>query len=288
MMKKFLYLTLCVALLAACNKDEVEKNVAQDFDTSFAQLLQERGYITDANHFTAAEVADIDYLDVSGTPEDYTAGKGLTSLQGIEWFTSLRILFCDYNQLTNLDVSNNTELTDLDCSSNQLTNLDVSNNTELTDLDCSSNQLTNLDVSNNTKLTVLNCEYNQLTKLDVSKNTELTDLRCFSNQLTNLDVSKNTELTGMSCDYNQLTKLDVSNNTELTGMSCGDNQLTNLDVSNNTKLTFLRCSYNPGNQESTFPVTAWFSENNIPEELDYAKTWYYNEKKISVVFRKSE
>ncbi len=225
MMKKFLYLTLCVALLAACNKDEVEKNVAQDFDTSFAQLLQERGYITDANHFTAAEVADIDYLDVSGTPEDYTAGKGLTSLQGIEWFTSLRILFCDYNQLTNLDVSNNTELTDLDCSSNQLTNLDV---------------------SNNTKLTVLNCEYNQLTKLDVSKNTELT------------------------------------------GMSCGDNQLTNLDVSNNTKLTFLRCSYNPGNQESTFPVTAWFSENNIPEELDYAKTWYYNEKKISVVFRKSE
>ena len=204
MMKKFLYLTLCVALLAACNKDEVEKNVAQDFDTSFAQLLQERGYITDANHFTAAEVADIDYLDVSGTPEDYTAGKGLTSLQGIEWFTSLRILFCDYNQLTNLDVSNNTELTDLDCSSNQLTNLDVSNNTELTSLSCSSNQLTNLD---------------------------------------------------------------VSNNMELISLSCDDN---------------------PGDQESTFPVTAWFSENNIPEELDYAKTWYYNEKEISVVFRKSK
>ncbi len=136
MMKKFLYLTLCVALLAACNKDEVEKNVAQDFDTSFAQLLQERGYIADASHFTAAEVADIESLDVSGSWEDYEAGKGLTSLQGIEWFTSLRILFCFQNQLTNLDVSNNTELTDLKCFRNQLTNLDVSNNTELIYLDC--------------------------------------------------------------------------------------------------------------------------------------------------------
>ena len=49
--------------------------------------------------------------------------------------------YCNNNNLTNLDVSNNTALTYLDCYSNQLTSLDVRNNTALTQLDCSSNQL---------------------------------------------------------------------------------------------------------------------------------------------------
>ena len=41
--------------------------------------------------------------------------------------------------------------------SNQLTSLDVSNNTALTYLDCGNNQLTSLDVSNNTALEYLYC-----------------------------------------------------------------------------------------------------------------------------------
>lgn len=286
MMKKFLYLTLCVALLAACNKDD--DNVAKHFDNSFARLLQEKGYIADASHFTAAEVADIDSLDVSGYWEDYEAGKGLTSLQGIEWFKSLRILSCYQNQLTNLDVSNNTELTSLDCINNKLTKLDISKNTKLTYLNCNGNKLTKLDISKNTKLTGLDCSSNQLTNLDVSKNTELTELGCDNNQLTNLDVSKNMKLTKLGCYKNKLTNLYVSNNTELTYLSCFENQLTHLDVSKNTKLTRLYCDNNPGDQESTFPVTAWFDENNIPEELRYEKTWNYDGKEISVVFRKAE
>ncbi len=113
-------------------------------------------------------------------------------------------------------------------------------------------------------------------------------MSCYNNQLTNLDVSKNTELTDLSCNINRLTNLDISKNTELTYLSCYNNQLTNLDVSKNTKLTRLYCDNNPGDQESTFPVTAWFDENNIPEELRYEKTWNYDGKEISVVFRKAE
>jgi Leucine-rich repeat (LRR) protein len=48
------------------------------------------------------------------------------------------------NQLTSLDVSQNTALTELDCNDNQLTSLNVSQNTALTYLDCSDNQLTSL------------------------------------------------------------------------------------------------------------------------------------------------
>ena len=94
---------------------------------------------------------------------------GITNLKGIEYFTALKILNCESNRLTTLDVSKNTALTDLNCSGNQLTTLDVSKNTALTDLYCSGNQLTVLDVSKNTALKTLWCDENQLTVLDVSK-----------------------------------------------------------------------------------------------------------------------
>ena len=71
------------------------------------------------------------------------------------------------NELTSLDLSNNTALTSLNCYSNQLTSLDVSNNTALTSLDCPNNQLTSLDVTQNSALTLLDCRNNQLTSLDV-------------------------------------------------------------------------------------------------------------------------
>jgi Leucine-rich repeat (LRR) protein len=69
----------------------------------------------------------------------------------------LEYFSCGNNQLTNLDVGNNTGLIKLDCSDNQITNLDVSKNTALLGLYCSSNKLTNLDVSKNTALKTLTC-----------------------------------------------------------------------------------------------------------------------------------
>ena len=167
----------------------------------------------------------------------------IKDLTGIEYFTSLTVLDCNYNQLTSLDVSQNTALTDLRCNGNQLTSLDVSQNTALTSLDCSYNQLTSLDMSKNTLLTYLSCSENHsLTSLDVSQNTALTSLECGSNQLTSLDVSNNTALTYLYCSFNQLTSLDVSKNTLLTYLSCSENHsLTSLDVSKNTKLITLSC-----------------------------------------------
>ena len=86
--------------------------------------------------------------------------------------------------LTSLDPSHNTQLTELWCGSNQLTTLDVSKNTQLTKLICSNNRLTSLDVSHNTQLTYLDCSSNLLSSLDVSQNTQLTDLYCYDNNFT--------------------------------------------------------------------------------------------------------
>ena len=186
--------------------------------------------------------------------------KNITSLKGIEFFTALTELYCSNNQLTSLDVSNNTKLESLSCGNNQLTSLDVSNNTKLELLSCDNNQLTSLDVSKNTALQLLDCGSNQLTSLDVSKNTALQYLYCEDNQLTSLDVSKNTALQVLKCYNNQLTSLDVSKNTALTILYCWNNQLTSLDVSKNTALTELDCS---SNQLKSLDV----SKNTALEEL---------------------
>ena len=153
-------------------------------------------------------------------------------------------LYSRYNQLTSLNASGCTALTELDCCSNQLTSLDVSGCTALTTLSCWSNQLTSLNVSGCTALTKLDCYQNQLTSLDVSDCSALIALECYSNQLTNLNVSGCSALTTLDCRYNQLTSLDVSGCSALTELSCESNQLTSLDVSGCSALTNLECREN--------------------------------------------
>ena len=156
--------------------------------------------------------------------------------------TGLTQLNCFKNSIRTLDLSKNTQLTLLDCQNNQLSTLDLSKNTALMMLGCSNNQqLTSLSLSNNTSLMMLWCFNSKLSSLDVSGCTQLTDLRCFNNLLTSLNVNGCTQLTDIICYSNQLTSLDVSNNTELKTISCGNNKLTSLDVSNNTGLTSLWC-----------------------------------------------
>ncbi|HOO49068.1 MAG TPA: hypothetical protein PK118_04430, partial [Saccharofermentans sp.] len=94
--------------------------------------------------------------------------KSISSLYGIEYFTAITRLDCYDNNLTTLDVSNNTSLTRLWCEGNNLTTLDVSRNTALDLLNCGENNLTTLDVSNNSALEILGCCGNNISTLDIS------------------------------------------------------------------------------------------------------------------------
>ncbi|MCM1235697.1 MAG: hypothetical protein NC489_36850 [Ruminococcus flavefaciens] len=62
--------------------------------------------------------------------------KGSISFSSL---TALRSILCDFNSLTELDVSKNTELASLYCHFNSLTKLDLSKNTKLELLGCDSN-----------------------------------------------------------------------------------------------------------------------------------------------------
>lgn len=209
------------------------KNFPDEIFRNYVKNLKgvEEGY------FTPKECSSVRSIDLPSS-------CGVRSLRGIEFFIYLNYLCCYCNQLTELDISRNTDLRTLYCYENQLTNLDVSNNTNLIFLYCHGNQLTELDVSGNTALKTLDCQLNQLTKLDVSGNTVLKDLYCCNNQLTDLDVSGDTVLKTLYCNNNQLTDLNVSSNTALTSLYCDDNHLTRLDVRDNINLHSLDCSNN--------------------------------------------
>ena len=128
----------------------------------------------------------------------------------------LQTLILASNQLTNLNISQNTTLINLGCSGNLLSTLDLSQNTNLNHLDCQSNQITTLDVSQNFNLMYLNCANNNLNTLSVTQNPLLNDMICNDNQLTTLDLrnGNNTFLQQMECYNNSaLTCINVDDST---------------------------------------------------------------------------
>jgi plastocyanin len=212
--------------------------VGDDFtaitDQNFEQSLIDLGYDDVINgQVLTSNISNVSYLDVNN--------QDISSLEGIESFTSLITLICNNNLLTSLDVTQNTALENINCRYNQISTLDVSQNTALISLICNDNILTSLDVSQNIALEHLGCEDNELTSIDVSMNISLIYFICGDNQIATLDVSNNTALTYLGCHANQLTVLDVSQNTALTVLSFGDNQLTSIDVSNLSVLTRFWC-----------------------------------------------
>lgn len=113
-------------------------------------LVADKSINTDGDDgISRAEAAAAESMDISA--------KGVTSLDGIEYFTGLKELDCSENELTSIDLSKLTNLTSLICSYTGLTSLDISKNTELTYLNCSNGKLDTLDIKKNTKLSTILC-----------------------------------------------------------------------------------------------------------------------------------
>lgn len=205
-------------------------------DANFKAYCVENFDTDDDGEISLAEAQEVTSIDCHNL--------GITSLNGIKYFTNLTSLICSENEIESFDVSNNSLLTELDCSYNQLLSLDVSNNTSLAQVWCERNQLSALDVSILPSLTLLQIDYNQISSLDITNNTALTELHCAYNQLSSLDVSNNTSLTQLHCDVNRLATLDVTSNTLLEYFNCSYNRLTSINVTNNTLLIDFACSAN--------------------------------------------
>ena len=156
----------------------------------------------------------------------------IASLEGIQYFTSLEILYCSTNYIDSLDLSYNTALVELWCDQNNLSSLDLSHNTALKYLKCCINMLSSLDVSHNTALEYLDCQGNLLNNLDLSHNTALEYLYCNGNKLRSLNLGNNDSLYEVNASDNNLRSLDVSHNPGLFFLYCTNNNLGKLYVGN--------------------------------------------------------
>ena len=155
------------------NTDSVQIQTAPGTETPEELPINEETFPDEAFRGYIVENVDQDKLgtlspeELEQVTEMNVSGLEIRSLSGISYFPHLSSLDCSDNNLTELDLSGNTELLSLDCSDNTLTELDLSGNTELLSLDCSDNTLTELDLGNNTELSSLSCSGNALGLVDL-------------------------------------------------------------------------------------------------------------------------
>ncbi len=166
---RFLAAFFILSVCFSCKTKEVKPNASKyvkipdiNFEKAFIELKID-------------DVQDGQILTINAEKEDSLDiyNKNIKSLEGIEAFKNLSFLNCFFNELTNLDVSENLKLKALYCGCNRLTTLYVRKNVILENLGVENNFLENLDLSKNAKLILLSYSSNNLSNLDVSQNTLL-------------------------------------------------------------------------------------------------------------------
>ena len=192
-------------------------------DNNFEQALIDLGYDDVLNDSVPTSNIDtITLLSISN--------KNISELLGIESFSALQILRFSGNQVSDLDLSNNTELQRLLCGGNQLSTLDLSNNNALRVLKCGNNEITQLDLSNNTLLQQLFCRNNMLSILNIKNGN--------NTELDSLFITNNTELSCVEVNnVNYLnTNFSVSNGNLDTqhyfNTDCNKSTLSNYNTTN--------------------------------------------------------
>jgi len=243
----------------------------------------------------AMDVTQIECYNCSTTGDYYTeeiGGKTVhfmkaSSLKGIEEFKNLMELIVRgaytthpgvSGPLTELNLSENSNLQYLDCSINDIASLDISNSPYLQYLDVSETKLLSLYVPEYTylqklycyncqDLAYINCLYDSnLTDfhfegsysleyllmgeikfnraLDLKYYTELKEVNCMNSGVTFINFSGHTgctELKNLYVQGNNLTEITgLSTLTSLKQLTCQGNKIETLDIHSNPALTLLR------------------------------------------------
>ncbi len=241
-----------------CN-GQVDEALTYVPDDNFEQRLITLGYDTGAldDYVPTANINTVISLDV--------ASQGIADLTGIEDFAALQNLTATSNNLTTVNITQNTQLLTVNFLFNSLTALDVSQNLNLVTLITHHNNLTSLDISNNLQLTGLDCRVNNISALDIS-NPLLAWVHTSDNGMTSLTTGANTALSSLYCHNNALTNLDFSANTSLNLLYADNNQLTSLNVKNGNNLNVVefRAQTNPNLlcievDDASYSSVNWFN-----------------------------
>ncbi len=213
---------MCAFFVSLAMAESIEINKTNFPDEVFREYVGNNCDSNGDGWLSPSEIIDVTYITfmsgntITSGDEIIDVGAGVKSLKGIEFFYNLETLTCNGSNWSGYsDTLDSVSERYHDDGLPRLTELDVTNNRNLTSLTCEFQRLSNLSVSYNTKLEVLSCRGNMLTNINVSNNKALKYFECDSNLLTEIDVSKNTNLEYLSCAGNYLTQLDLSKNQKL-------------------------------------------------------------------------
>ncbi|WP_147678694.1 leucine-rich repeat domain-containing protein [Algibacter pacificus] len=256
--------------VAACSStDENSSLIQDDFlnipDSHFETKLIEQGI--DSDGIINQKLLKTDAEAITRLDLNLTSNFGeINDLTGIEGFVNLTLLSAARQEINDVNLSFNTKLDTLFLNGNHLTNIDISNNSNLILLDIQSNELSaisglsrltnlkklNLSFNNfedisieNESLEVLLISHNLLKTIDTNDALNLKNLLLILNQLTSVDFSSNALLETLVISGNKLQNINLENNTSLTHFYSSSNSLTSLDISNNSQLIDLRVDRNP-------------------------------------------
>ena len=206
-------------------------------DEKFYSCIVEAAGKTEGTVLTDSELASIDTL--------ICKNKGVTNISGIEKLTSLTSLNLEENDLSSIDLSNNTKLMYLNLSDNtDITSIDLSKNVDLKEIEFENDSLNSIDLSKNVNLEKVNFDCNKLTSINLSNNINLVDVTLSANKLNSVDISKNSKIIKFYASSNQLTSLDLSNNTSIERMDISLNKISSIDISKLTNLKAVALSAN--------------------------------------------
>ncbi len=169
-------------------------------DTEFLRYLTDK-FDTDYDSFVSlAEASSVEEINIANS--EYS---GISSLYGVQMFTSLERLYVPGQALTSLDLGSNPALSVLCCDSNPLKSLNLSGNANLKMLYCQSTPLEDIDLSHNTLLEAAYLSHCSLKALDVSL--------CAS--LKTLDVNDNPDLTRIIISHSQNINISKDDTAEI-------------------------------------------------------------------------
>ena len=181
--------------------------------------------------------------------------RGIKTLKGLEYFSKLEYLFCDYNDLNELPKLPVT-LKYLSCDDNHLSELPELPSS-LERLECGDNELSELPELPSS-LVRLSCGYNELSKLPELPSS-LEWLFCYDNELSELP-ELSLSLKTLYCGKNKLSELPGLPSS-LENLECGYNELSKLPELSSS----LECLYCYGNKLSELP--------KLPSSLEWLECY---------------
>lgn len=226
-------------------------NVTSIPDPNFEQSLISAGIDTDGivnGQVLTADIADETLLNLND--------DNIGDLTGIEGFASLQHLHFGGNDLSSVDLSNNTNLRTIRSTfgNASLSTVSLGSHPSLIELTLNDTNVASIDVTGAPGLLLLDLIRSldgpgPVTALDLGTNPDLEALYLSNNQIASIDLSGNTLVTDVWIDGNPVSTLDFGLHSQLVWLdasSCPNLASVNLANGNNAFLATVDLSDDPG------------------------------------------